>query len=83
MDAAARKLAKRLPDPFKAEQQLAALRDVRDNRVAASLLAALALGAKSEVGPTARFCLVQCGGGFDATREKRTNGPVACSGGHG
>ncbi|KAI8467337.1 MAG: armadillo-type protein [Monoraphidium minutum] len=49
LDAAARKVAKHLPDPQKAEQQLAVLRDVRDNRVAASLLAALALGAKSEV----------------------------------
>ncbi|KIZ01095.1 hypothetical protein MNEG_6868 [Monoraphidium neglectum] len=59
MDAAARKLAKRLPDPFKAEQQLAALRDVRDNRVAASLLAALALGAKSEAAARARSDALQ------------------------
>lgn len=50
MEEAARALAARLPEPAKAEQQLAALKDVRDNRVAASLLAALAFGARAEVG---------------------------------
>lgn len=50
MDASARKLASQLLDPAKAEQHLAALRGVRDNKVAASLSGALALGARSEVG---------------------------------
>lgn len=49
MEEAARKLAAKLPDPAKAEAQLAALRDVRDNKVAASLLTALGLGARAEV----------------------------------
>jgi hypothetical protein len=49
MDGAARKLAEQLPDPGRAEQQLAALKDVKDNKVAAALHSALALGASSEV----------------------------------
>lgn len=50
LDAAARKVAKRFPDPPKAAQHLAALAAARDNKVFASLQAALALGARSEVG---------------------------------
>jgi hypothetical protein len=49
MDTAARKVAQQLPDPARAEQHLAALRDVRDNKVAAALVGALTLGTSSEV----------------------------------
>ena len=42
-------MAKRLPKALKAEQQLLVLRDAKDNRVAASLVAALSLGARREV----------------------------------
>jgi len=58
MDEAARKVAQQLPEPAKALQQLTALRDVRDNRVAVSLLQALALGARSEVRVLCVLCVL-------------------------
>ncbi|GBF94053.1 hypothetical protein Rsub_07321 [Raphidocelis subcapitata] len=69
LDAAARKVARHLPDPARAEQQLAALRDVKDNRVAAALLAALALGARSEATARAATDALQRVGSKSALAE--------------